>query len=64
MTNEYGRIIHRNMRVARRFDLRHEGEWPRKRFADFVDFVDNWAARAGLALMVILIVVDVARYGL
>ncbi len=61
MTNEYGRIIHRNMRVARRFDLRHEGEWPRKRFADFVD---NWAAWGGLALMVILIVVDVARYGL
>lgn len=52
--------IYRNMRVARRFDLRHEGEWPRKRFADFVD---NWAAWGGLALIVILFVSDVLEYG-
>ena len=52
--------IYRNMRVARRFDLRHEGEWPRKRFADFVD---NWAAWGGFALIVILFVSDVLEYG-
>jgi hypothetical protein len=61
MTNEYGRIIHRNMRVARRFDLRHEGEWPRKPLASVID---NWAAWSGLVVVLILLAIDVARYGI
>ncbi len=60
MTNEYGRTIHRNMRVARRFDQAPEGEWPRKRFSDFVD---NWVAWGGFALIVILAVSDFLEYG-
>ena len=52
--------IYRNLRTARRFDRAPEGEWPRKRFADFVD---NWAAWGGLALIVILFVSDVLEYG-
>ena len=59
MNNEYDAIYQRNARVQRTF-VDHSGEWPRKRFADFVD---NWAAWGGFALIVILAVSDFLEYG-
>lgn len=57
--NTYDAIYQRNARVQRTF-VDHSGEWPRKPLASVID---NWAAWGGLALIFILIVVDVARYG-
>lgn len=60
MSTEYGKIILRNMRVARRFDYTH-GEWPKRRFADALD---SWMAWAGVAVVLLILVIDVARHGL
>lgn len=60
MSTEYGRAIQRNMRVARRFDYTH-GEWPRRKFADVVD---SWLAWTGVAVVLLILVIDVARHGL
>ena len=59
MNNEYDAIYQRNARVQRTF-VAHSGAWPRTRFSDFVD---NWVAWAGFALIVILFVSDVLEYG-
>ena len=60
MNNAYDAIYQRNARVQRTF-VDHSGEWPRKRFASVVD---NWAAWSGLVVVLILLAIDVARYGL
>ena len=60
MSTEYGRAIQRNLRVARRFDY-HHGEWPKRTSADAVDY---WLAWAGVAVVLLILVIDIWRHGL